>query len=96
MRPSVALAEKRDAVRNAVGRFRTTNPRLFGSALHGFDRDESDLDILVDAEAGATLFDLGGLKEELEQILGVKVDVLTPGDIPKKFRDRVIEEAQPI
>lgn len=96
MRPSAALADKRDAVRNAVVRFRTTNPRLFGSTLHGVDGDNSDLDILVDAEAGATLFDLGALKEELEHILGVKVDVLTPDDIPKKFRDRVLEEAQPI
>ncbi|SEG12818.1 hypothetical protein SAMN05216403_13320 [Nitrosospira multiformis ATCC 25196] len=59
MRPSVALDMKRSAVREAVGRFRTANPRVFGSVLHGTDRDGSDLDLLVDALPGATLLDLG-------------------------------------
>ena len=49
MRPSVVLAMKRSAVREAVSRFRTTNPRVFGSVLHGADRDGSDLDLLVNA-----------------------------------------------
>ena len=49
MRPSVVLDMKRSAVREAVGRFRTANPRVFGSVLHGTDRDGSDLDLLVDA-----------------------------------------------
>ncbi len=49
MRPSVVLDMKRSAVREAVGRFRAANPRVFGSVLHGTDRDGSDLDLLVDA-----------------------------------------------
>jgi len=64
--------------------------------LHGTDRDGSDLDLLVDALPGATLFDLGGLQVELEELLGVTVDLLTPGDLPPKFRDRVVAEARPI
>jgi len=44
----------------AVARFRSANPRVFGSALHGADEEGSDLDILVDALSGTTLFDLGG------------------------------------
>ena len=59
MRPSVVLDMKRNAVREAVNRFRTANPRVFGSVLHGTDRDGSDLDLLVDALPGATLLDLG-------------------------------------
>ncbi|EDV1051864.1 hypothetical protein SB58_004332, partial [Salmonella enterica subsp. enterica] len=55
MRPSVVLDMKRSAVREAVGRFRAANPRVFGSVLHGTDRDGSDLDLLVDALPGATL-----------------------------------------
>ena len=47
MRPSVVLDMKRSAVREAVGRFRAANPRVFGSVLHGTDRDGSDLDLLV-------------------------------------------------
>jgi predicted nucleotidyltransferase len=96
MRPSVALDLKRAAVREAADRFRTVNPRIFGSVLHGKDRDGSDLDLLVDALPGATLFDLGGLQVELEELLGVQVDLLTPGDLPPKIRERVLSEAQPV
>ena len=96
MKPSAALEQKRAEVRAAVLRFRTANPRIFGSVLHGTDRDDSDLDLLVDALPGATLLDLGGLQVELEDLLGVSVDVLTPEDLPRKFRDRVLAEAVPV
>ena len=96
MRPSVALDLKRSAVREAVNRFRTANPRVFGSVLHGTDRDGSDLDILVDVLPGATLLDLGGLQDDLATLLGVRVDLLTPGDLPLKFRAKVLAEAQPV
>ena len=96
MRPSVALELNRSAVREAAGRFRTANPRVFGSALHGSDKDGGDLDLLVDALPGATLFDLGGLQVELETLLGVRVDLLTPADLPMKFRAKVLAEAQPV
>ena len=94
MRPSVAHDRQRNAVRAATSRFRTTNPRIFGSVLHGNDRDGSDLDLLVDALPGATLFDLGGLQDELESLLDVQVDVCTPADLPPKFRAQVLSEAQ--
>ncbi len=96
MKPSVALDLKRAAVREAAGRFRAANPRVFGSALHGTDRDGSDLDLLVDALPGATLFDLGGLQVELEEMLGVRVDVLTPGDLAPTVRAEVLAEARPV
>ena len=96
MRPSVALDMKRSAVREAVGRFRAANLRVFGSVLHGTDRDGSDIDLLVDALPGATLFDLGGLQDELESLLGLPVDLLTPGDLPPTFRAKVLAEAQPV
>lgn len=96
MRPSLVLDLQRIAVRDAASRFRTANPRVFGSVLHGTDEDGSDLDLLVDALPGATLFDLGGLQVELETLLGVHVDVLTPADLPAKFRAKVLAEAQPV
>ncbi len=96
MRPSTALHLKRHSVREAAHRFRTANPRVFGSVLHGTDRDGSDLDLLVDALPGATLFDLGGLQVELETLLGVQVDLLTPADLPIRFRAKVLAEAQPV
>ena len=96
MRPSLALELKRSAVREAAARFRAANPRVFGSVVRGTDEDGSDLDLLVDALPGATLFDLGGLQVELEDLLGVHVDLLTPGDLSPKFIAQVLAEAQPV
>lgn len=96
MKPSEALEKHREAIRAVVARYRVTNPRVFGSALHGDDRDDSDLDILVDALPGATLLDLGGLQVELESMLGVTVDVRVPGELSRFFRDEVVAEAAPI
>lgn len=96
MRPSVVLDVNRPLVREAATRFRAANPRVFGSVLHGTDRDGSDLDLLVDALPGATLFDLGGLQDELETLLGIHVDLFTPADLPSKFRAKVLAEARPV
>ncbi|WP_394752273.1 nucleotidyltransferase family protein [Crenothrix sp.] len=96
MKPSTALAFHREAVQQAVLRFRTVNPRVFGSVLYGVDKDGSDLDLLVDALPNTTLFDLGGLQIELEELLGVPVDVLTPNDLSPKFRVQVLAEARPV
>lgn len=95
MKPSIALNTHRAAIRDLARRFRTANPCVFGSVLRGHDREGSDLDILVDALPGATLFDLGGLKVSLEDLLGVRVDVVTPADLPPKCRDQVVRQAQP-
>ena len=96
MRPSQALSQHRKAVCHTAARYRVANPRVFGSALHGNDREGSDLDLLVDPLPGATLFDLGGLQDELQELLGVSVDVLTLKDLPAKFRDVVAQEARPV
>ena len=96
MKPSTALERHRAAIRDVTRRCRVTNPRVFGSVLHGTDQEGSDLDLLVDPLPEATLFDLGGLQDELQELLGVAVDVLTPGDLPAKFRSRVLAEAQPV
>ena len=96
MKPSISLEANRAAVRQAALRYKAANPRVFGSVLRGEDRDGSDLDVLVDPLPGTTLFDLGGLQVELEEMLGVPVDLLTPGDLPLKFRQKVLLEAVPI
>ena len=93
MKPSVALQSYKDIIRQVAERNHACNPRVFGSVLHGTDRDNSDLDLLVDTLPGATLFDLGAIQMELEEMLGVAVDVLTPGDLPIKYRERVLREA---
>jgi predicted nucleotidyltransferase len=96
MRPSAVLDRYRPVIREAAARYRAVNPRIFGSVLHGTDKEGGDLDLLVDALPGATLFDLGGLKDELESVLGIPVDLLTPADLPLTFRAKVLAEAQPV
>jgi len=96
MKPSDALHHHRDAVLEVLRRHRVSNPRVIGSTLDGTDRDGSDLDLLVDPLPGATLFDLGGLQEDLSETLGVPVDVLTPDDLPRRARDRLINRARPV
>ena len=96
IRPSQALRQHREAVCLAATRYRVVNPRVFGSAMRGDDRDGSDLDLLVETLPGTTLLDLGGLQDELQELLGVSVDVLTLKDLPAKFRDIVSQEAKPV
>lgn len=96
MRPSEILDANRAAVREAVSRYRLANPRVFGSVLHGTDTEGSDIDLLVDALPGVTLFDLGGLSEDLQDILGVRVDILLSRSLPRQFRDEVLTEAEPV
>ena len=96
MKPSAALEANQKAIREAVRRFKTRNPRVFGSVLRGEDKDGSDLDLLVDPLPGVTLFDPGGLPLELEEMLGVPVDLLTPEDLPLKYRQKVLLEARSI
>jgi uncharacterized protein len=93
MRPSGALRTQRDAIYESARRYRTINPRVFGSVLNGTDQEGSDLDLLVDALPGATLFDLGGLQDELEALLKISVDIKTPLDLPAKLREKVLAEA---
>jgi predicted nucleotidyltransferase len=96
MKPSQSLLAHRAAVRAIVAAHRASNARVFGSAARGSDTDASDLDILVDPAPDATLFDIGAIRHELRQLLGVSVDVLTPGSLPDRFRDAVLAEAAPV
>lgn len=96
MKPSEALAAHRNEIREIVLAHRAANARVFGSVVHGSDTDESDLDILVDTTPDTTLFDLGAIRYKLRNLLGVQVDVLTPGALPDKFRHIVISEARPV
>jgi predicted nucleotidyltransferase len=96
MRPSIALQENRAAIRSVVERHRARNARVFGSVLHGDDHEGSDLDILIDPTPDTTMFDIGAIRHELLQLLGVPVDVLTPNALPDSFRAQVIAEARPV
>jgi uncharacterized protein len=96
MRPSVALQTHREKVRSIVLKHHVLNARVFGSVLRGEDTDDSDLDLLVDPTSETTLMDIGAIRYELRNLLGVPVDVLTPKALPASFRAQVIVEAEPI
>ncbi|CAN7782548.1 nucleotidyltransferase family protein [Cupriavidus necator] len=96
MKPSLALASHREAIRRVVESHRARNARVFGSVVHGDDVEGSDLDILIDPTPETTLFDIGAIRHELLQLLGVPVDVLTPKALPEKFRATVLAEAVPV
>lgn len=96
MKPSAALDTHREDIRRVVEAHRARNPRVFGSVLDGTDTDASDLDILVDPTPETTLFDIGAIRHELLQLLGVPVDVVTPNALPDSWRAEVVAEAMPV
>lgn len=96
MKPSESLGANIAAVRRIASRIGATNIRVFGSVLRGEDSEGSDLDLLVDVPRGTTLPDLVGVEDELRRALGVRVDLLTPGDLHPRFRDHVLREARPL
>jgi len=69
------------------------NVRLFGSVARGDDQPDSDLDLLVDMEPGRSLLDHIALQQDLEDLLGREVDVVTESSLHPRLRDRVLREA---
>jgi predicted nucleotidyltransferase len=97
MKPSEALRLHRDAIRRIVRENDAANPRVFGSVIHGDDTEDSDLDLLVDPIRGkTTLISLASIQLEIEDLTGIKTDVLTPMALHERFRDDVLVEARPI
>ena len=96
MRPSEALSLHRAQIREIALSHRVSSIRVFGSALRGDDVAGSDLDLLVDPTAQTTLMDIGAIRFELKQLLGIEVDVLTPDGLPVGFREQVLREARPV
>jgi uncharacterized protein len=96
MKPSTVFEIKRDVIRAVVARHNASNARVFGSVVHGNDNEGTDLDILIDPTPKTSLMDVAKIQVELEALLGVKVDVLTPNALPEKFRHVVLAEALPV
>ena len=96
MKPSEALIAHRAELRQLVSRYGLSHPRVFGSVLSGTDTDESDLDLLVEPAEATSLLTIAGLKIDAEELLGVPVSVLTPNGLPPKFRNQVLQQAQPL
>ncbi len=96
MKPSIAYQQHHEAIRQIVERHHAKNPRIFGSVLRGQDKDGSDLDILIDTTEETTLFDVGAIRTELIDLLGVEVDVLTPGALPERWKMEVLSKSRSV
>jgi predicted nucleotidyltransferase len=90
------LKSKREEILLAAARRGATNVRVFGSAVHGDFNPDSDIDFLVELEPERSLFDLGGLLMDLQELLGRDVDVVTENSLHWYIRDRVLSEAKPL
>lgn len=90
------LSQKREEVLLVAARYGAHNVRIFGSVARGEADEASDLDVLVDLEPGRSLFDLGGLLMELQELLGLRVDVVTEQGLRPRIRERVLREAVPL
>ena len=91
----ILRTERRAAIVRLGERHGASNIRVFGSVVRGDNREESDIDFLVDFEQGRSLFDLIRFKLDLQELLYVTVDVVTPGSL-RYLRQRVLTEAQPL
>lgn len=91
------LPISRDALSCFCERHRVRRLALFGSQQTGAARPDSDVDLLIDfdAEAKPTLFDLAAMEQELSALLGgQRVDLRTPAELSRYFRDQVLREAK--
>lgn len=87
------LREKRDEILALAAKHGARNVRVFGSVVRGEAGPDSDVDLLVDMEEGRSLLDHVALIQDLEDLLGCKVDVLTENGIYWLLRRRILKEA---
>lgn len=90
------VQQKREAILAAAAKYGAYNIRIFGSVARGEADSDSDVDFLVELEAERSLFDLGGLLMELQDLLDCPVDVVTEKGLRSRIRDRVLSEAIPL
>ena len=96
MSASELLAQKKLEIERVAARHGAFDVRVFGSAAHGTETPRSDIDILVKLESGRSLLDHVALKQDLEEILGCRVDVVVEGGISPYLEDRILSEAVPL
>jgi uncharacterized protein len=86
----------RDDILRVARAHGASNVCVFGSRARGEAGDDSDLDLLVDLAEGRSLLDLIGIEQDLEDIVGRPVDVLTRRELSDYLRERVLSEAVPV
>ncbi|UEC43203.1 MAG: Polbeta domain-containing protein [Methanothrix sp.] len=90
------LSSKREEILRIAAKHGARNVRVFGSIARGEDDEMSDIDLLVEFEAGRSLLDHAGLWLDLQELLGCKVDVVSERGIKPRIKERVLREAVPL
>ncbi len=96
MRPSEALSSNRDLILTLAAARGATRMRVFGSVANGLDHEGSDLDLLIDVPDGTSLLRIVGLQLDIEDALGVPVDLCTERELHPDMRNRILAQARPI
>ena len=94
MRPSVALASKRDQILALAAARGARRLRIFGSVARGEDHEGSDIDLLIDMPAGTSLLQIVGLQQDIEDALGIRIDLCTERELHPSLRPRILAEAR--
>jgi predicted nucleotidyltransferase len=90
------LRDRREEILRYAAEHGARNVRVFGSTARGDTDAASDVDLLVEMEPGRSLVDLVGLWQDLEELLGTQVDVLSDGGVSPHLRERIYAEAVPL
>ena len=90
------LSERKTDLLRAAAHHRALSVRVFGSVARGEDEPASDIDFLVEFSPEASLLDLVALKQEIEEILGRKADIVTPEGVSPFLREKILGEARPL
>lgn len=90
------LTARRDDILRTAARHGARSVRVFGSMMRGESGAASDVDFLVVMDAGRTLLDHVALVQDLEDLLGRHVDVVTESSLHRSLRERILAEAMPL
>lgn len=96
MKPSELIAAQRDRILAIAAAHGASNLRVFGSVAKGVDKEGSDIDLLVEVRPGTSLFQFAGLQMDIEDALGMKVDLCTEAQLHPKLKNRILSEARPL
>lgn len=91
-----SLLERRAEILRLAEQYRAGKVRVFGSVARGDNSEASDVDLLVTPYPGCSLLDLGGLLEDLQELLGCRVDLATEDGLRPRVREKVLREAIPL
>jgi hypothetical protein len=87
------LSSLKDAIHNAFG---VSSIEVFGSFVRGEQREDSDIDVLVDFDRDVSLLDVSALQVFLTEQLGAQIDVVLKRSVRKELKDRIFAEAVPV